>query len=517
MAKRTPILLSTGEVLDPRLLPRLGTRRNHDRRTVGHEVGEVARLLGQPLLPHQQYAADVAFELDDDDELFYREIDLAWMRRAAKTNLLRAVFVHRCRVLAKRWGPQNAYYTAQSGIAARRKWEHDQVNVIDRSKYGPLGRTKPAVKGRYARVKLDNNDPGIFWFNGSILRPAPPTETAGHGDDADVAGIDEGFAHQSDQVEQAYGPAMLTRRSPQLWVVSAAGTERSVYWWDKVVEGRKRDGSTDGPVCYLEYSCGDDEDPLSPETWWRRMPTLGYTVTEAALAAELAKAQRGDELGDDEVEEGAGDVGLERFLRPYMGIWCRKPALTSRRARVISEAAWMANVDDTAEARYETFGIHVTDDGATAAIGWAGWCGDRRMVGVFDHRPGTGTGWLVPVVREIRARNSAASIAVNPRSSMLPLVAEIEKAAGSLVKTSPAEYAAACGSLKIGVDEHTLCYRRQRSLEDALAGARQRKLSGAWAWEFPAGTDGTPLVAVTLALHAHSTSGLLVLEGSLMA
>lgn len=514
---KTRMLLSTGEELDPRLLPRLGTVRNFDRRTLGAEVGEMARLLRQPLLPHQQYAADVALEVDDDDELVYREVRLAWMRRAAKTNLFRAVALHRCRVMERRWGPQNVYYTAQSGLAARRKWEHDHVKAIDKSAFGPLGRTKPVVKGRYARVKLDNNDPGIFWLNDSTWRPAPPTETASHGDDADLAGIDEAFAHVDDRVEQAYGPAGLTRRSPQLWVMSAAGTDKSAYWYRKVLEGRKLDGSSDGPVCHLEYSAADDEDPFDPATWWRRIPTLGHTVTEAAIAAELAKAQHGDALDDEETEEGAGDQGLERFLRPYLGIWCRVPVVASRRHRVISEAAWMTNVDDTAEARYEAFGVHVTDNGSTAAIGWAGWCGERRMIGVFDHRPGAGTGWLVPAIREIRARNGDAAIAVNPKSSTLPLVAEIEQAAGTLLKTSAAEWAAACGSLKIGVEEHTLCYRRQRSLEDALASARQRKLMGAWAWEFSPGVDDTPLMAATLALFALSASSSVVLEGSLMA
>lgn len=505
---KTRTLLSTGEELDPRLLPRLGTRRNYDRATLGAEVGHVARLLGQPLLPHQQYAADVALEVGDDGELVYREVRLAWPRRGAKTHLTRSVVVHRCRVLAKRWGPQNAYYTAQSGLAARRKWEHDHVKAIDRSRYGPLGRTKPVVRGRYGRVKLDNNDPGIFWSNGSIYRPAPPTETAGHGDDADIAVIDEAFAHVDDRVEQAYGPAMLTRRSPQLWVVSAAGTDRSVYWYRKVLEGRRISETDAGsPVCYLEYSFGDDEDPFDPATWWRRIPTLGHTVTEEALAAELTKARGGDALDEDELDEGAGDVGLERFLRPYGGVWCRVPNLSAKRHRVISEAAWMANVDDTAEAKYETFGIHVTPDGATAAIGWCGWCGDRRMIGVFDHRPEAGTGWLVPTVAEIRRRNAAARFAVNPRSDAAPIVLELDAACGGeLVRTSAAEFAAACMALKSGVDEQTLCYRRQRALEDALASAQKRNLAGTWAWEFPPGADGTPLVAVTLALHAHRTA-----------
>jgi hypothetical protein len=464
-------------------------------------VGEVAKLLRQPLLPHQQYAADVALEVDDDDELIYREVDLAWMRRATKTNLFRAVATHRCRVMAKRWGPQNVYYTAQSGLAARRKWEHDHVKALDRSAFGPLGRTKPAVRGRYAKVKLDNNDPGIFWFNDSTWRPAPPTETASHGDDADLAGIDEAFAHQDDRAEQAYGPAGLTRRSPQLWVMSAAGTERSIYWYRKVLAGRELDGSMDGPVCYLEYSFAGDEDSLDPQTWWARIPTLGHTVTERALADELAKARRGDEPGDDELEEGAGDVGLERFLRPYGGIWCRKPILGAKRSRVISEAGWLHESNQASEKPVvpEAFGVHVSADGSSAAIGWCATDGERRRIGVLAHRPGAGTAWLVGAVGEIRQRAPRAPIAVNPHSDAAPLVAELERG-GALVKTTAQQYAAACMAFKSGVIEHTLCYARQQSLEDALAAAKTRALSGAWAWD---GSGIEALIATTLALHAH--------------
>lgn len=509
MATKTRTLLSTGEELDLRLLPRLGTRRNYDRRTLGAEVGQVARLLGRPLLPHQQYAADVALEVDDDDELVYREVNLAWPRRGAKTDLIRSVGAHRCRVLAKRWGPQNVYYTAQSGIAARRKWEHDQVKFIDQSKaYGPLGRTKPVVRGRYGRVKLDNNDPGIFWFNGSMWRPAPPTDTAGHGDDADLAVIDEAFAHTDDRVEQAYGPAMLTRRSPQLWVISAAGHDRSRYWYPKVLEGRKLDGSTEGPTCYLEYSAGDDEDPFDRATWWRRIPTLGFTVTEAALAAELAKAQRGDPDDDDEQDEGAGDVGLERFLRPYLGIWCRVPVLARSRPRVITSAQWLHpdNVYTGQEpARPEAFGVDVSPDRTTAAIGWSGVASDgRRRIGVLEHRPGRGVGWVVEAVAEIRRRSPNAAICVDPRSDVSGLLVELEKVAGELVKTSAQDMAAACGALYDAVVEHRVQYRRQSALEAAVDAAARRPLAGAWAWDRRESLgDITPLVAVTLAHHVH--------------
>ncbi len=503
------MLLSTGEELD--CPPRLGTPRNYDRRTLGGEVGEIARRMGRPLMPWQQYVADVALEVDDDDELVYDEVDLAVPRRQGKTDLILPVGVWRCRVAVKRWGPQNVYYTAQSGMAARRKWKEDQVKRIDRSPWGPLGRTKPAVAGRFAEVRFDNNDPGIFWANDSTWRPAPPTETAGHGDDADLPLIDEAFAHVDDRVEQAYGPAMLTRQSAQLWAFSAAGTDRSVYWWRKVLRGRAmvEAGRFDSPICFLEWSVGDDEDPFDPETWWRRLPALGHTITEAKIQAELDKVRAGDvgEVEAFDADDAAGDVGMERFLRPYCGIWCRTPKIAESRQRVIPMAQWLHEENlyaGRAPVRAEVFGVGVSPDAGTAAVGFgASVDGGRCHLGVLDHRPGAGVGWVRDVVAEIRSKAPSASVCINPRTSAAQLIADLERDGVELVKMSALDNAAACGALKTAVVEHTVRYRRQSALETAVDVAAKRDLHGGWAWDASASLgDIAPLEAVTAAFHA---------------
>jgi hypothetical protein len=81
-------------------------------------------------------------------------------------------------------------------------------------------------------------------------------------------------------------PAMMTRDA-QLWVVSAAGTEKSAYFRGKVDDGRARAemGVTENG-CYVGYSFADDEDPADPVTWRRRMPALGITVTEEVVRTD---------------------------------------------------------------------------------------------------------------------------------------------------------------------------------------------------------------------------------------
>ena len=63
------------------------------------------------------------------------------------------------------------------------------------------------------------------------------------------------------------GSAMTTRRSPQLWVISTAGNDKSVYLWRKVLAGRAAcTARSHGRVCYLEWSAPDSADIDDPET-----------------------------------------------------------------------------------------------------------------------------------------------------------------------------------------------------------------------------------------------------------
>ena len=147
------------------------------------------------------------------------------------------------------------------------------------------------------------------------------TETSGHGDSLDLGVIDEAWAQEDDHIEQAMRPAMMTRDA-QLWIVSAAGTEKSSYFRGKVDAGRARAemGMTD-TACYIGYSFADDEDPADPETWRRRMPALGITVSEATVQADLETMK------------------LPEFRRAY---GCQWPDVAKPGWDVISEDAWNA-------------------------------------------------------------------------------------------------------------------------------------------------------------------------------
>ena len=87
------------------VLPRFGTPRNLERETLGPQVGEVARRLGKSLMPWQQYAADIALEVDPvTGDLWYEEVVITVPRQSGKTTLILAIMVWRCIVMASAYG-----------------------------------------------------------------------------------------------------------------------------------------------------------------------------------------------------------------------------------------------------------------------------------------------------------------------------------------------------------------------------------------------------------------------------
>src|SRR3954468_7007648 len=78
--------------------PRLGTRRSPERPTLGGAVGKIAKALGKPPLPHQQYLYDVAFEINPTTGLLaYDSVIMVGPRQVSgKTECMLPAMVHRC-------------------------------------------------------------------------------------------------------------------------------------------------------------------------------------------------------------------------------------------------------------------------------------------------------------------------------------------------------------------------------------------------------------------------------------
>jgi phage terminase large subunit-like protein len=281
-------------------------------------------------MPWQQHVADVALEVDPDTgELFYEEIVVTVPRQSGKTTLILALMVWRCLMMARRLDDKQVVtYLAQSGKLARRKLEREFIPML-RKALGftevPHSRAQPTSPTEF-KPSMNNGSEHVLFGTGSFLQIEAPTGTGSHGDVLDVAVIDEAFAREDDLVEQAVDAATVTRRSPQTFVISTAGNERSSFLWRKVLAGRRGvEAGGSGRSCYFEWSVPDDAAYDDPAVWARYLPALGHTITVQRLTARLHKAL----ANPDEVDEDGDEPGLPGFLRGYLNRWVKVPLLTS--------------------------------------------------------------------------------------------------------------------------------------------------------------------------------------------
>jgi hypothetical protein len=179
--------------------------------------------------------------------------------------------------------PNRALYSAQSRIHAHKKWEDEHVATLKASPFA----------GEFS-VRYQRGDEAIRWDNGSLHGITAPGEKSGHSEVLDLAVVDEAWAHEDARLEQGLSPTMITRPQPQLWVVSTAGTHRSLYLRGKVERGRVLAAEGGRSTAYFEWAAPVGADPADPATWKSCMPALGHTVTEARIAAEFERLELAD-------------------------------------------------------------------------------------------------------------------------------------------------------------------------------------------------------------------------------
>ena len=359
------------------------------RATLGTGIGKAAAKLGKPLMPWQQLVADVAGEIDErTGRLAYTELGLTVPRQSGKTTFIEAKFCHRCTATSF-YGPrQQLVYTAQTRQKARDKLEEDFIPDLEAAR---------AWKGRF-RSALANGHEHIRFANGSRFALEASTEKAGHGGTLDEAYLDEAFAHQDFRLEQAFGPAMITRVNKLLmWISTAGWLGGSPYLEAKVEAGRRSAEQERGRgLAYFEWSAPQDADPGDESVWWGCMPALGHTITADDVRDEYLKA----------LDQGT----VNEFRRAYLNQWVPKDAPDTW--SVISEAAWMALADPASQiAGPSAFAVAVDGPGgpprrdrrgrAPRGRAAARGAGGLPAGNVVDRAPGGGD---VPQARRDRGR-----------------------------------------------------------------------------------------------------------------
>lgn len=389
--------------------PRYATRRSPELLTFGPQVAQVSARLGQPFMPHQALISDVANEIVQDPETGlwvwrYPTVIVTTPRQAGKTTTLQATNAHRCMTMPD----HRVWYTAQTGLAARDVWYEWET---------ALGTAMP---GRWSFRRSAGQETARWKANRSFIRAFPPTPQSLHSKQGDTIELDEVWALElqaGDSLIQATVPTQATRPHRQLWILSTAGDDSSVWWRSWVEKGRQAVDDPDSGIAYFEWSASDDMDVTDPDTWPLFHPAYGHTQDQAAMQAALEQ------------------MGPVEFARAFGNRW---PA-----AKVSWRASWpsCATDEQLPASAPVVFAADSNPSHTHATIAAAGTLESGRHIGeVIDSR--AGVHWLKPRLLELTRRHRAQVIV--HRSGPLGYMIDELKAAGvHVIETTTADYSAA--------------------------------------------------------------------------
>lgn len=416
-------------------------------------------------MPWQQYVADVAGELGPGGRLWYRKVIITVPRQSGKTTLTLAEMVDRCVAFDP---PQRVVYAAQTRNDARHKWEDEHVRLL-----------RASVFRKRFTVRLQNGSEAIRWKNGSMHELIATQRRSGHGKTIDLAVLDEAFAQVDSRVEQSAQPAMITRPEPQLWVVSTAGDETSLYLSEQVRLGRASIEAEDpaSRICYFEWSAADGADVAEIlSTLSEFHPAIGLTIPAEAIISD------------------AESMSLDDVRRAYGNLW-------TRRDNVIDPLpGWAACEARSSVINPVALAVDVAPGQLSAAIAAAGVGADGVLhVELVDHQ--MGTGWLVPRLAQIVERHKPVSISVAPSAPAGALLPAFKSLGLPITEIAPGDVVKACGGLLDDVQNGVVRHPGQSALNIAVDGAVRKPYGdGGWMWSRKTSSvDITPLVAVTLA------------------
>lgn len=450
--------------------PRYVTPRNQKRATYGGHIAAVAAALGWPLLPWQQYVADVAGELDDDETFYYSTVVITVQRQAGKTTLDTAAAIQNA-LLGNR---RRLWYTAQTGQHASAKWRE---MVDDYFMQSPIhGLAKPSYS---------NGAQALRFVNGSTFNPHPPTEDSLHSKQSDRNTIDEAWAFDSLQMQLLRGaivPTTTTRRKltghrPQLWIMSTEGTQESAAFNTTLDDLRRH-----VPERTAFFDWGIPPDIAIPDA-------EDAAAVEEFLDACYRYHPGANRLFErDDLDSFLGELGLDEFARAYGN------RRTGAISRVIPEADFRkAAAEDIRPASDAPlcFGAAVGKDGTDSTITVTFRLDDgRKLTEVIRH--GYGSSWVIDGLRKLCRDHSAPVVidSVGPSSDLYQQAVKDDDI--TLLDITLKQYAGACSSVYNGIvhkaEDGTKLppvwlYLPHPALDDAADAAAKRSTGDAgWVW-----------------------------------
>lgn len=455
------------------------------------------QVIGMTVLPWQRWLFIHALEVSPDTGRFrYRTVLILVARQNGKTTLVEIKNLWKMFVLQV----PLVIGTAQSLDISEESWDK-AVEIVE---------SVPELAVEIKHIDKTNGKKALKLANGSRWKIAAASRRGGRGLAGDDVNLDELREHQSWESWGAVTKTTMARPNAQIWAYSNAGDDKSAVLNDLQAKGRaaaEHPADADPTLGFFEWSAPDEvqctcvrpvNDPHRPDcglwdrqAWAQANPSLGYTITEQAIATAL---------GTDPDPIFRTEVLCQR-VQSLVPEW-----------QVIGELQWTAA--ERPSSRLDgrpAFGVYVPPDRSFAAIGVAGvsTVGGRHIEitgdgSRLDYRPGVD--WVVPRLLELEKWNPSVIVIDDKK-----LQEEAEAAGVVFHKPTAGDVMTGCGYFYDGlagpdVQTRDVHHIGQPNLTAAVRGAIKRDYGGSWTWQRrDLAVDITPLAAVSLALFGHST------------
>lgn len=334
----------------------------------------------------------------------------------------------------------------------------------------------PGLEARVDFIARSEMREFIRMKSGQEVRFKARSSGAGRGFSCDCLMLDEAQILGS-AAWSAILPTMSARPNPQVWLMGTPPTEDD----DGEVFERLRTLGIEGReprIAYLEWSA-DREDPITEvETWAKANPAYGTRIEHEAIATELAS------------------MSEEQFQMERLGIW---PELL-RHQPVFKPSEWKTRRSDGPAVGLRPQGLGVDMSHGLEISVCACWLsGDAAHIEeVWAGRDvAAAVAWITATAdRDIEVVIDDLS----PAGQMLP---ELRARKVKTRRSSGRDMAKGCGLFETRFHAGKLTHGDQKSLTDAVMGARKRAISdaGGWGWDRRDSTVAIhPVVSATLAL-----------------
>lgn len=447
-------------------------------------------ILGEPLLPWQEWLAIHALELNEDGTFRFQTVLVLVARQCGKTLFARNLALFMLFVL----DIPLALGTAQNLDTSTETWSAAVAAVED----------NPALSPFLERVRRTNGNIALELTGGRRYKVASMTRKGGRGLSSDLVLMDELREHTDWDAWAAVTKTTMARPNALVWCMSNAGDAKSVVLRHLRAQGHAQCGDPDGIAAQLEALPGENVDgalgifewsahpdclTTDREAWAMANPSLGYGfMTERRLAA--AQATDPDDV----------------FRTECLCQW-----VEARVAKPFPDGSWEAGIDkasymERSGARY--FGLDVASDRKNTSLAVCGMRTDRTWhVEVIQSKQGIA--WALEWLRQ-RAEREPVKLAIQGRGApVASYIADIQAIDGvDLTPVEGRDLGAYCGRFYDGVaactdDSDAIpIHHRPQPILDAAADVAQKRVAGdsAWFWDRQGSSvDIAPLVACTMA------------------